>query len=92
VLGAFDKLLADFLDGFDIARCQGNADFVDLGAIAQVLAVFVFGLLATFAVLSHYGGFECTVRHISKTRWLIDAFGGCGHMSDKGLELRIKIA
>lgn len=27
--GALDQLLADFLEGLDFARCEGDADFVD---------------------------------------------------------------
>lgn len=92
VFSAIYKLLADFLDGFYIARCQGDADFMDLGTVAKVLAVFIFGLSAMHAVPSRCGSFGHTIRHISESRWLIEVFGGCGRMSDKGLKLQIRIA
>ena len=37
VLGAVDELLADLLERLDVARGQGDADLVDLGAFAEVL-------------------------------------------------------
>ena len=36
VLGAVNELLAHLLERLDIARGQGDADLVDLGAIAKV--------------------------------------------------------
>jgi hypothetical protein len=37
VLGAVDELLADLLERLDVARGEGDADLVDLGALAEVL-------------------------------------------------------
>jgi hypothetical protein len=42
VLGAVDELLADLLEGLDIARSEGDADLVDLGAVAEVLLGLVY--------------------------------------------------
>jgi hypothetical protein len=42
VLGTVDELLADLLEGLDIARGEGDADLVDLGALAEVLLRLVY--------------------------------------------------
>lgn len=44
VLGAVDELLADFLEGLDVARGEGYADLVDLGAVAEVFLGLVWGV------------------------------------------------
>jgi hypothetical protein len=41
VLRTVDELLAHLLERLDIARSEGDADLVDLGAIAEVLLWFV---------------------------------------------------
>jgi hypothetical protein len=43
VLGAVDELLAHLLERLDVARRQGDADLVDLGALAEVLLRLVWG-------------------------------------------------
>jgi hypothetical protein len=43
VLGAVDELLAHFLERLDVARGEGDADLVDLGALAEVLLRLVCG-------------------------------------------------
>jgi len=42
VLGTVDELLAHLLEGLDVARGEGDADLVDLGAIAEVLLGLVY--------------------------------------------------
>jgi hypothetical protein len=37
VLRTVDELLAHLLERLDIARSEGDADLVDLGAVAEVL-------------------------------------------------------
>lgn len=41
VLGAVEELLADLLEGLNLARGEGDADLVDLGAVAEVLVLVV---------------------------------------------------
>jgi hypothetical protein len=45
VLGTVDELLAHLLEGLDVARGEGDADLVDLGAFAEVLLGLVCMLL-----------------------------------------------
>ena len=45
-LGAVDELLADLLEGLDLAGGEGDADLVDLGALAEVLLRLVCAPLA----------------------------------------------
>lgn len=44
-LGTVDELLADLLEGLDVARGEGDADLVDLGAFAEVLLALVYRIL-----------------------------------------------
>lgn len=37
VLGTVDELLADLLEGLDVARGEGDSDLVDLGTLTEVL-------------------------------------------------------
>jgi len=53
VLGAVNELLAHLLERLDVARREGDADLVDLGALAEVL----FGLVVRHGV--GRGGFGC---------------------------------
>jgi hypothetical protein len=46
VLGTVDELLADLLERLDVAGGEGDADLVDLGALAKVLLRLVCALLA----------------------------------------------
>ena len=46
VLGTVDELLADLLERLDVAGGEGDADLVDLGALAEVLLRLVCALLA----------------------------------------------
>lgn len=46
VLGTVDELLADLLEALDVAGGEGDADLVDLGALAEVLLRLVCALLA----------------------------------------------
>jgi hypothetical protein len=43
VLGTVDELLAHLLERLDVARGEGDADLVDLGAFAEVLLGLVYG-------------------------------------------------
>jgi hypothetical protein len=43
VLRAVDELLAHLLERLDVARGEGDADLVDLGALAEVLLGLVWG-------------------------------------------------
>ena len=45
VLGTVDELLADLLERLDVAGGEGDADLVDLGALAEVLLRLVCVLL-----------------------------------------------
>ena len=45
VLGTVDELLADLLKRLDVAGGEGDADLVDLGALAEVLLRLVCALL-----------------------------------------------
>ena len=60
VLGTVDELLADLLERLDVAGGEGDADLVDLGALAEVLLWLVCELLAE-ALHSRMG--HRTVRH-----------------------------
>lgn len=42
VLGTVDELLADLLERLDVAGGEGDADLVDLGALAEVLLWLVY--------------------------------------------------
>jgi len=55
VLGAVDELLADLLERLDVAGGEGDADLVDLGALAEVLLRLVYntGKSALKFPLSH---------------------------------------
>lgn len=46
VLGTVDELLADLLERLDVAGGEGDADLVDLGALAEVLLRLVCSPLA----------------------------------------------
>ena len=61
VLGTVDELLADLLERLDVAGGEGDADLVDLGALAEVLLRLVCALLAG---ASHARGAQRTVRHV----------------------------
>jgi hypothetical protein len=74
VLGTVDELLAHLLEGLDIARGEGDADLVDLGAFAEVLLGLVYGMVSfahrcvrlewcgrTVRHLVWMGGVECGV-------------------------------
>ena len=61
VLRTVDELLADLLEGLDVAGGEGDADLVDLGALAEVLLRLVCALLAG---ASHARGAQRTVRHV----------------------------
>ena len=60
-LGTVDELLAHLLERLDVARGQGDADLVDLGAFAEVLLRLVCGLLASWVAWGEGAG--RTVRH-----------------------------
>jgi hypothetical protein len=47
VLGTVDELLADLLERLHVAGGEGDADLVDLGALAEVLLRLVCALLAS---------------------------------------------
>ena len=61
VLGTVDELLADLLERLDVAGGEGDADLVDLGALAEVLLRLVCALLAG---ASHARRAQRTVRHV----------------------------
>jgi hypothetical protein len=46
VLGTVDELLAHLLERLDVARGEGDADLVDLGAFAEVLLGLVYGMVS----------------------------------------------
>jgi len=52
VLGAVNELLAHLLERLDVARREGDADLVDLGALAEVL----FGLVWWVGLDGWWGG------------------------------------
>ena len=60
VLGTVDELLADLLERLDVAGGEGDADLVDLGALAEVLLRLVCALLADASCAR---GAQHTVRH-----------------------------
>jgi hypothetical protein len=62
VLGTVDELLAHLLEGLDVARGEGDADLVDLGAFAEVLLGLVYEVLGVRTKMQMWGG--CTVRHL----------------------------
>lgn len=45
VLGTVDELLAHLLERLDVARGEGDADLVDLGALAEVLLGLVCNIV-----------------------------------------------
>jgi hypothetical protein len=61
VLGTVDELLADLLERLDVAGGEGDADLVDLGALAEVLLRLVCALLAGAL---HAREAQHTVRHV----------------------------
>ena len=47
VLGTVDELLADLLEGLDVARGEGDSDLVDLGTCAMCENVVVANVICT---------------------------------------------
>lgn len=73
VLGAVDELLADLLEGLDLAGGEGDADLVDLGTLSEVLLL----------VVRHFGDVLRGSQRANSTSVLRqDGEGNCGGNCD----------
>lgn len=61
VLGTVDELLADLLERLDVAGGEGDADLVDLGAVAEVLLWLVCGSLSALRIMKKA---NCETHHV----------------------------